>query len=157
MTDDGKSVSPLLQALYEGRSEDVERLRRPDLDLFEAAALGDVPRLRELLDGGADPNEFAPDGFTPLTLAAFFKHPETARLLLERGADVHQRARHEQIKVLPIHSAAANGGSVELVRMLLDAGADVNAEQPGGFRAIDAARQDGNAELEQLLLERGAD
>jgi uncharacterized protein len=151
------SVSPLLQALYEGRSEDVDRLRRPDLDLFEAAALGDLPRLRENLDGGADPNEFAPDGFTPLTLAAFFKHPEAARLLLDRGADVHQRARHEQIQVLPIHSAAADGGSVELVRMLLDAGADPNAEQPGGFRAIDAARQDGNEELERLLLERGAE
>jgi ankyrin repeat protein len=151
------SVSPLLQALYEGREEDVDRLRRPHLDLFEAAALGDVPRLRELLDGGADPNEFAPDGFTPLTLAAFFKHPEAARLLLDRGADVHQRARHEQIQVLPIHSAAADGGSVELVRMLLDAGADPNAEQPGGFRAIDAARQDGNEELERLLLERGAE
>ena len=152
------SATPLLQALYEGRSEDVERLRGSgaELDLFEAAALGDVPRLRELLEVGADPNEFAPDGFTPLTLAAFFKRPAAVRLLLERGADVHQRARNEQIQVLPIHSAAADGGSVEIVQMLLDAGADVNAEQPGGFTAIDAARQEDNAELEQLLLERGA-
>ena len=151
------SVSPLLQALYEGRNEDAEALRRgAELDLFEAAALGEVPHLAELLDEGADPNAFAPDGFTPLTLAAFFKHAEAARLLLDRGADVHQRARHEQIQVLPIHSAAADGGSVEIVRMLLDAGADPDAEQPGGFRAIDAARQEGNAELERLLLERGA-
>ena len=59
--------------------------------------------------------------------------------------------------MLPIHSAAANGGSVEIVRMLLDAGADVNARQPEGFRAIDAARQEGNEELERLLLERGAE
>jgi ankyrin repeat protein len=151
------SVSPLLQALYEGRREAAEALRRgAELDLFEAAAFGDAQRLAELLDEGADPNAFAPDGFTPLTLAAFFKHPEAARLLLDRGADVHQRARHEQIQVLPIHSAAADGGSVEIVRMLLDAGADPDAEQPGGFRAIDAARQEGNAELERLLLARGA-
>jgi len=151
------SVSPLLQALYEGRNEDAEALRRgAELDLFEAAALGEVTHLAELLDEGADPNAFAPDGFTPLTLAAFFKHAEAARLLLDRGADVHQRARHEQIQVLPIHSAAADGGSVEIVRMLLDAGADPDAEQPGGFRAIDAARQDDNKDLERLLLERGA-
>jgi ankyrin repeat protein len=149
-------VSPLLQALYEGRAEDAERIRHESLDLFEAAALGDVERLGELLDAGADPNEFAPDGFTPLTLAAFFKRPDAARLLLERGADVGLRARHEQIQVLPLHSAAANGGSVEIARLLLDAGADVNAEQPGGFTALDAARQDGNEELERLLLERGA-
>ena len=151
--------SPLLQALYEGRTEDAEQLVADggDLDLFEASAVGDATRLRELLDAGADPNEFAPDGFTPLTLACFFKRPEAARLLLERGADVYLRARNEHIQVLPIHSAAADGGSVEIVRMLLDAGADVNATQPGGFRAIDAARQDGNEELEGLLRERGAD
>jgi ankyrin repeat protein len=151
-------ASPLLQALYEGRAEDAERLRgeQPELDLFEAAAVGDAVRLGELLDAGADPNEFAPDGFTPLTLAAFFKRPDAARLLIDRGADVELRASHEEIRVLPIHSAAASGGSVEIVRLLLDAGADVNAEQPGGFTALDAARQSGNVELERLLLERGA-
>jgi ankyrin repeat protein len=151
--------SRLLAALYEGRSDDVERLRAESgaLDLFEASAVGDTERLRELLDGGAGPNDFAPDGFTPLTLAAFFKHPDAVRLLLERGADVHQRARNEHLRVLPIHSAAANGGSVEIVRDLLDAGADVNARQPEGFRAIDAARQEGHEELERLLLERGAE
>jgi ankyrin repeat protein len=153
------TTSPLLQALYEGRRDDAEQLVADggELDLFEASAIGDANRLRELLDAGADTNEFAPDGFTPLTLACFFKRPEAARLLLERGADVHQRARNERIQVLPIHSAAADGGSVEIVRMLLDAGADVNATQPGGFRAFDAARMDGNEELERLLLERGSD
>jgi len=152
-------TSPLLLALYEGRTDDAERLRAEsgELDLLEASAFGDTHRLRELLDGGADPNEFAPDGFTPLTLAAFFKHPEAVQVLLDRGADVHQRARNEHLKVLPIHSAAANGGSVEIVRALLDAGADVNARQPGGFRAIDAARQEGHEELERLLLDRGAE
>ena len=153
------TTSPLLQALYEGRPDDAERLLADggDLDLFEASAAGDAERLRELLDEGADPNEFADDGFTALGLACYFKRPEAARLLLGRGADVHQRARNEQIQVLPIHAAAADGGSVEIARMLLDAGADVNATQPGGFRAIDAARMDGNAELERLLLERGAE
>jgi ankyrin repeat protein len=153
------TTSPLLQALYEGRRDDAEQLVADggELDIFEASAIGDAARLRELLDGGADPNEFAPDGFTPLTLACFFKRPEAARLLLDRGADVHQRARNENIQVLPIHSAAADGGSVEIVRMLLDAGAGVNATQPGGFRAIDAARMDGNEELERLLVERGSE
>jgi len=152
------TISPLLQALYQARPEEAEALRseQPELDLFESAALGDAGRLRELLDAGGDPDVFAPDGATALTLAAFFKRPEAVRLLLERGADPNLRARHEEFQVKPIHSAAANGGSVEIVRLLLDAGAEVDAEQPGGFRAIDAARQEGHSELEQLLLERGA-
>ena len=44
------TTSPLLLALYEGRADDVERLRAEsgELDLFEASALGDTERLREL-------------------------------------------------------------------------------------------------------------
>jgi uncharacterized protein len=152
-------VSALLFAKYHGRDDLVELLRphKPRIDGFEAAALGDVDRLRELVD--FDPSlvsAYAPDGFTLLGLAAFFKHPEAVRLLLERGADPNQQARHAQIKAHPIHSAAAEGGSTEIARLLLDAGADVNVEQPGGFTALDAAEQAGNTELIALLRERGA-
>jgi ankyrin repeat protein len=154
-----EGVPARLFALYYGQDDLAQELRRHggELDVFEAAAFGDGERLRELLD--VDPslvNAFAPDGFYPLGLAAFFKHPDAVRLLLERGADANQQSRHAQIVVRPIHAAAANGGSVEICRMLLDAGADVNAEQPGGFRPLDAALQERNAELEALLRERGA-
>lgn len=156
---DDEGVSALLLARYYGRDDLVAALRphRGDLDVFEAAALGEVERLRELLD--AEPGlagAYARDGFFPLGLAAFFKQREAVRLLLERGADPNQESRHAQIVVRPLHSAAADGGDVEIARMLLDAGADVHAAQPGGFTALDAALQAGNAELEALLRERGA-
>ena len=78
-------MSDLLQALYRGEGEQVEKLLAvdPELDVFEAAALGRAERLRELLD--EDPsraNAFGDDGFHPLGLACFFGHPEAARLLL---------------------------------------------------------------------------
>jgi ankyrin repeat protein len=41
--------------------------------------------------------------------------------------------------------------------MLLDAGADPNAKQEGGFVAVHAAAQNGNRELAELLVQRGAD
>lgn len=153
-----EGVSALLFAKYYGRDDLVELLRphKPQLDAFEAAALGDVDRLRELVD--FDPSlvsAYAPDGFTLLGLGAFFKHPEAVRLLLERGADPNQQARHAQIKAYPIHSAVA-AGSVEIARMLLDAGADVNVEQAGGFTPMMEAEQAGNEELIALLRERGA-
>ena len=154
-----EGVSALLFAKYYGRENLVRALRprKVELDVFEAAALGDVDRLAELID--PDPrlvNEYAPDGFFPLGLAAFFKHADAAQVLLERGADANQQSRHAQIVVRPIHAAAADGGSVEIARRLLDAGADVNAKQPGGFTPLHAAAQDGNAELAELLLARGA-
>ena len=156
---DEQGVSALLQARYRGRDDLVGALlaARTELDVFEASAVGDVERVRELVE--ADPalvDAFAPDGFTPLTLAAHFGHEDVVRLLLDRGADVALRARHEQIQVQPLHAAAATGQTA-IVRLLLDAGAPVNEVQPGGFTALHAAAQNGNAELARLLIERGAD
>jgi ankyrin repeat protein len=156
-------LSDLLQALYRGEDEQVEKLLavEPELDVFEAAALGRAERLRELLD--EDPsraNAFGDDGFHPLGLACFFGHVDAARLLLERGADVNALSTNENVQTAAIHAAAAAAGDettrYELVKLALEHGADPNLPQGGGFRAIDAARQNGDARVEQLLLENGA-
>ena len=156
-------MSGLLQALYRGEDEQVEKLLAvdPELDVFEAAAFGRVDRLRELLD--EDPsraNAFGDDGFHPLGLACFFGHLEAARLLLERGADVNALSTNENVQTAAIHAAAAAAGDeaarYELVKLALEHGADANLQQGGGFRAIDAARQNGDSRVEQLLLEDSA-
>ncbi len=157
-------MSELLEALYRGQTERVERLLadEPQLNLHEAAAFGRTERLGELLDEAPGrANEFGDDGFHPLGLACFFGHVDAARLLLERGADVDLLARNEQIRTAAIHAAAAAEGKdeavrYELVKLVLDHGADPNLPQRGGFRAIDAARQNGDSRVERLLLERGA-
>jgi ankyrin repeat protein len=51
---------------------------------------------------------------------------------------------------------AVEGQHVELVRLLLDAGADVEAKRANGVRPINLALRYGNRELAQLLLDRGA-
>jgi uncharacterized protein len=153
-----EGVSARLLALYRGDVEMLEVLvdSGPELDVLEAAGLGAEERLEELL--AHDPgcvSARSGDGFTPLHLAAFFGHPGAAAILVEHGADVSDVARNT-MRVQPIHSAAA-ASQVEIVRLLLDRGADPNAVQEGGFVALDAARHHGNDELVQLLLERGAD
>lgn len=159
-------MSELLQALYTGDNARADEIlaENPALNVFEAAATGRTERLRELLDD--DPsraNAFGDDGFHPLGLACFFGHVGAARLLLERGADVNALSRNERIKTAAIHAAAAAGETgadeatrYELVQLVLDHGADPNLPQPGGFRPIDAARQNGDERVEQLLKERGA-
>ena len=157
-------MSDVLQALYRGeRDEAIGLARGRELDVFEAAALGDVGRLELLLD--EDPSRASAvgaDGFHPLGLACFFGHVDAARLLLANGADVNALSQNENIQTAAIHAAAAAQGTDEdtryaLIALVLEYGADPDLEQGGGFRAIDAARQNGDARIEQLLLENGAE
>src|ERR671925_668672 len=47
-------------------------------------------------------------------------------------------------------------GHVEAAKLLMERGADPNLPQGSGFRAIDAARQNGDSRVERLLVEHGA-
>jgi ankyrin repeat protein len=155
---DESGVSALMLSYYYGVpvADAIRAARTTPLDVFEAATVGDVARLRELLD--EDPElvrALSPDETTALHFAAFFAQPETARLLIERGADVHAVSPTFG-NVTPLHSAAA-GRSREIVYALLEAGADPNERQSGGFTAIHAAAQNGDAEMARDLLAHGAD
>lgn len=150
--------SAVLIAQYHHRQRLVDLLLRaePRLDLFDAASVGKIDRVRELLDEEpARVHAYSSDGFAPLHLAAFFGHPQLVELLLGRGADVSPVSRNP-MKVQPLHSAVA-GRHREVARLLIAAGADVHARQQGGWRPLHAAAQNGDLELTQLLLDRGAD
>ena len=155
-------MSELLQAIYHGDQARADELLAagPELDVFEAAAVGRTDRVRELLDEDPDlANAWADDGFQPLGLASFFGHVEVARLLVERGAEVNSASRNE-MRVMPLHSAAATGDAdtrYELAKLLLDNGADPNARQQDDYTPLMAADQHGDERLARLLEGHGAD
>jgi ankyrin repeat protein len=83
-------------------------------------------------------------------------------MLLEAGADPNTLARNESIQSNALHAAVAAENKpaatrLALTKLLLDYRADPNARQGGGFRPIDAARQNGDDQLERLLIARGAE
>jgi ankyrin repeat protein len=159
-TSDRLGVSPLRAAAYAGHPELVEPLERggADADVFDAAALGDVDRLRSLLDAdqsGSLVRAVSGDGFTALHLAAWFGHPKAAELLLARGADPMAIAPNGT-ELQPLHSAAAAGHQV-IAHLLLDRGADIDACQAGAITALHSAAYHDDLQMVTLLLDRGAD
>jgi ankyrin repeat protein len=155
---DANGISPLMKALYYRHPELVPAIvaQAPPLDVFEAAASGDEPRLAVLL--AADPalaRARSTDGGTALHFAAFFARPGCARRLIDAGADVHAVAPAFG-NVTPLHSAIA-ASSEPIAAMLIEAGADPHARQAGGYTPLHGAAFHGLAETARRLLARGAD
>jgi len=157
-TRDGRGHSPVLIAQYHHRGEILAMLLAadPDLDIFDGASVGRSARVAELLD--REPpllNSYSGDGFFPLALAAFFGYPETVQLLLARGADVGLVARNP-MRMQALHAGVA-GGSLDVVRALLEAGAPATATQARGWAPLHDAVNRNAAELVRCLLRHGAD
>ena len=151
----GSSV--MLLAAYFGHPEVAEVFMQYGAkpDVFEASALGDFETVQRLLNGDrALVNVLAADGFYPLGLAAYFGHSAIVEFLLKNGADVKLAARNAQ-KVTALHAGASRGGA-EIVKMLLEAGADPNVEQERGFVPLHSAAANGNVAVVELLLNHGA-
>jgi uncharacterized protein len=158
----GQGITPILFAAYNNRRNIVDVLLplKPDLTIFEAAAIGDEQTIKILtVEVPENLSDFSPDGYTPLHLAAFFGHAEIASTLVERGADVNIRANNPT-GVMPLHSALAQRDptvATEIADLLIRKGADVNAAQHGGWRPLHQAAAHGYEEIVRLLLKHGAD
>jgi ankyrin repeat protein len=158
---DADGVSATMHALYRGRADLAETIAAalPELDVFEAAALGRLDRLAALL--ASEPalaTARSADGFTALHYPAFFGVGDAAassRALIAAGADVNARSANP-FSVLPIHSATA-GNHDDVVAVLIDAGADVNATQRHGWTPLHGAAHNGSLASVERLLAAGAD
>ena len=155
--DDGRSAVRAALYVHNQDIADVLLEAKPELDVFDAAAAGDVDRLTELLDGDADlVGTYSEDGYTPLHFAAFFDRGKAVRLLLDRGADVGAVSQND-MQVQPLHSAVA-ADSRDVAAALLTAGADPNAKQQGGFTPLMGAEQnEKEGDMVRLLMDHGAE
>ncbi len=146
-----------LAAVYRGHPGVADLLLRhgAELDPFSAAALGRTDQLKVLLDRSeAGLGDLSPDGWTPLHLAAFFGHRETAAMLIDRGADTAARSNNE-IANTPLHAAIA-GGRAAVVELLVERGADVNAVA-NGLTPLDIAAGREDQEMVTYLIAHGAE
>ena len=127
------------------------KLPKPERTLWEALEELDVPRVEALLDGGEDVNQLGgPYGCTPLGWAAFAGKVDLAKLLLAKSADPNVAAAKGSH---PLHMAVWNGDAPEIVQLLIDGGAQLDATNRDGKTALDLARWFHNLERQSRAEE----
>lgn len=143
--------------------------------LMQASRTGNVEAIKVLLDHGADVNaKETLRETTPLMWATSEGHIDAMRLLIARGADVSARSKQDkspgygtagpgakipenlQIGGVTPLVFAVREGSMEAVKLLLDAKADVNQTTADESTPLLVAVLNGQYEIARYLIDKGA-
>ncbi|WP_162297603.1 ankyrin repeat domain-containing protein [Wolbachia endosymbiont of Folsomia candida] len=152
-----KQGKNLLIQLIEAEGIDKERIKRDSKSSCESHfSTFDNSFIKLLIERGLDINDRDGCKLTALHQAVSYGFDiNTIELLLELGADVNAK---DEDGVTPLHIAASLGGdNKELINLLIDYGADINARTTTlGHDAIHVAIKCNNIENIRVLLKRGA-
>lgn len=108
--------------------------------------------LAAITSPAVDVNVPAPDGSTALLWATYKVDHEMVGALLKRGAKANVANHYDDYPI----TEAVKLGDVELVRMLLAAGADPDSPDQDGQTALMLASSIGSLPIAQMLIKRGA-
>lgn len=119
-----------------------------------ALTQGDIQRMKQLLDAGASPNRTIIRGHTPLITASRVGRPDIVSVLLQAGANPKHQ---DDLGWTSLHHAILEErANLSVVTMLVDAGADVNAQDRRLRTPLHRAAQYGHVDIVQYLLKTGA-
>ena len=133
-------------------------LEHGDTPLTRASRHGDLQKVIELLEAGANVN-FRENphmtNYSALHQACLGERFEIVKVLLAAGAEIDPYCAYSGGGT-PLHSAC-KGNNVEIVQYLLDHGANINAKDLQSRTPLAHARIYKNAAIIKILLERGAE
>jgi ankyrin repeat protein len=128
---------------------------KPQLDIFEIAALGTAAQLEAMLTDADVAHRRTHFGWTLLHMSAFGGNVATTELLLKRGAVIDARAG-SQFRNTPLQAALLSS-QYATAKILLEHGADALVRQSKGFTPMHEGALSGRIDILQLLLDHGAE
>jgi ankyrin repeat protein len=161
---------PIHAAWFGGHKRIVDLLlsRGVDLDFFLASELGMLDQVRNALESDAAlARAFSTAGSTALHRSCYWGQTAVARCLLERGADPNAVTQDSFLQIAPSGCAVATPDVpnpsdredvvLDLVKLLISSGAEVNARRRDGLTALHSAAYRGHLRVIETLLAQGAD
>ena len=146
------NLAGVRQAIEDGA--DVKADYAASTPLHVAAGRDSEEVVRYLVSVGADLEAMNSIELSPLLFAIMWGTRKNAIALIETGADVDAAAPRGG-KARPIHLAVFDN-DIDHLRVLLDHGADIDAQRRSGWTALHDAADDDNLAIPKLLIERGA-
>lgn len=123
------------------------------MSLHNAAARGNLPEVRRLVNAGASVNARNHEHMTPLMKAAARGHANVIRYLLNKGANA--RARMSQNNTRSAIHLAAEEGHLNAVRSLVRH-SNLKAQDGNGRSVLTIAAGIRNPEMLRMLIRAGA-
>lgn len=175
---DARSVVPHAQGMtilqtavvYEWGLESIRLLTKAGADVNARDQRGHTPLtlacsnpsganlevLAELIQAGGSVDATGPGGMSPLMYAALYDRTgRTVQALLDAAADVSARDNRGWTSLM--HATRQREEPIEIVRLLVQAGASVNTKNAYGGTALSNAAFQGHVRSVQFLIEAGAD
>jgi len=165
--------APLIAKLLDAGADANSATTEGETALMTVARTGSVEAAKVLLSHGADVNSKEQwRQQTPLMWAVAESHPEMAQELIAHGADVNARqvtwnwerqmTKEPREKWMPLGGLtpllfAARQGCVECARVLLKAGAGINAADPNNITPMLLALINGHYDFAAFMIDQGAD
>lgn len=157
-------AGPLHDAAKAGDLKRVQQLVKDGADLEAALPRGETPLIVAALEGQTQVVKFLIErgaaiqarndrGFTALHAAAYRGHPPVAELLIANGINVNDA--ENRFKATPLHLAAEDNRK-DVVELLLDKGAELEAKEGNGYTPLTKAGFREHWGLARLFIDRGA-
>jgi len=121
--------------------------------LYQAAADGDIERVKSLLAGEAEIDTANEWGWTPLYVAVATGKSDVVEVLLDKGADPNQKSSRGQTAL----QLAMGSNQQGIVESLVAHGADITTPGRNGITPLHTAAERGSLELVELMIAKGAD